>query len=810
MKVIIVGGVAGGASAAARLRRLDESAEIVLIERGPDVSFANCGLPYYIGGEITDRSRLNVQTPESLAGMLNIRVETGTEVISIDREKKEVLIRKLEGGEESRMSYDRLVLAPGAAPLRPPIPGIDHPAIRTLRNLQDMDQIAERVESAREVVIVGAGFIGLEMAEQLVNRNLRVHLVELVEQVLPQMDPEMVRPVEMELQDRGVQLRLGDGIDYFDEEGGRPLAVLKSGTRLPADMILLSIGVRPESGLALDACLEVGDRGHIRVNTHLQTSDPCIYAAGDVIESFDRQTGEPSALPLGGPANRQGRAIADHIVFGDKARGYPGNLGTAIVRVFDMAAGVTGWTEKRLKQAGKAYRTTTVTDNQHAGYYPGALPLTVKICWDPESGRLLGGQVVGVDGVDKRVDILATALAGKLTIDDLAQLELAYAPPFGGARDVVNTAGFSAQNITDGLVDPVYDLPEDAQIVDVRPPQLAELDPMPGAISIPFGTLREKAGNLDKNCPVVTVCALGKTSYFAARTLKQEGLDARSLGGGLQILRGRTAVPGQPAPGSSPEEPGSTGGGGLSVEPNRKLDATGLACPGPLMRMSEEIKSMKDGEVLEVQASDPGFAHDARAFCERTGNILLDSGKEKGILTARIRKGVRPSNSVGASDGIKPENTTMVVFDGDMDKALGAFVMANGAAAMGGKVTLFFTFWGLNVIRKESAVKIPGKKLMDRMFGMMMPRGAGQLPLSRMNFLGLGAAMMKWHMKNKGLPNLPDMMSQARSNGVRLVACTMSMDAMGIREEELIDGVELGGAADFLAASSTSGTNLFI
>lgn len=813
MKVVIIGGVAGGASAAARLRRLDENADITLLERGPDVSFANCGLPYYIGGEIQDRARLSLQTPQSLSELLNVNVRAKTEATAIDRQKKEVVVRDVDSGTESRLPYDKLVLAPGASPLRPPLAGIDHEAIVTLRNLQDMDRIKERAASLKEVVIVGAGFIGLEMAEQLAKPGVTVHLVELVDQVLPQLDPEMAAPVALELQERGVDLRLGDGIDHFEAEGARPVAVLKSGAKLAADLVLLSIGVRPESGLAKDAGLDLGPRGHVKVNERLQTSDADIYAAGDVVESVDRLTGDPSALPLGGPANRQGRAIADHIVFGDQARTYPGNVGTAIVRVFDIAAGVTGWTEKRLQGAKRDYQTATVTDHQHAGYYPGALPLTVKILWDPADGKLLGGQAVGIDGVDKRLDVLATALAGGLGIDDLAQLELAYAPPFGSARDVVNTAGFAAQNITDGLVVPVRELPSDAQILDVRPPQLTEMDPVAGALVIPFGQLRQRLGELDKARPVATVCALGKTSYFAARVLRQHGFDAVSLAGGLKVLRGKTALPQKGAPAQPVATPAPTVVAPTADDgraPDRVLDATGLACPGPLMRLSNELEDMAEGQLLEVRASDAGFARDVAAFCDRGGHTLLGTTKDKGIVVARLVKGAAVPAASGGAAANNPMDTTLVVFEGDMDKALGAFVIANGAAAMGGQVTMFFTFWGLNALRRPENVPVAGKTFMDNMFGWMMPRGADKLPLSRINFAGFGAKLMKWRMADKQLPSLPGMMAEAKKNGVRMVACTMSMEAMGIREEELIDGVELGGVADFLGASSQSGTNLFI
>lgn len=536
-RIVIIGGVAGGASAAARLRRLDEEAEIVLLERGPDVSFANCGLPYHIGGEIEDRTKLAVQTPESLRALLKLDVRNRTEATAIDREAKTVRIRNRATGAEESLPYDKLVLSPGASPLRPPLEGIDLPGIYTLRNLEDMDRIKEAAQSARRVIVIGAGFIGLEMAEQLVELGKQVSLVELVDQVLPQMDREMVFALQKSLRNHGVDLRLGDGIAGFAAEGEGLRARLNSGNELTAEMVILSIGVRPENQLAKDAGLKLGSRGHIVANGHMQTSDPDIYAIGDAAESTDPILGGSAAVPLGGPANRQGRVAADHIIKGGRARPYPGSIGTAIVRVFDMAAGVTGQTEKRIQQLDIPYGKTSVSDFNHASYFPGASHLTVKILWEKETGRLLGGQAYGTEGVDKRLDVLATAIKGRLTVDDLEHLELAYAPPFGAAKDPLNTAGFSANNQRDGLVDHVYSLEEvkGAQLVDVRPAEMARTRPIPGSVNIPFPELRTSLDQIDKSKPVVTVCVLGKMSYFAARVLKQHGFKVTAHVGGLRV-----------------------------------------------------------------------------------------------------------------------------------------------------------------------------------------------------------------------------------------------------------------------------------
>jgi len=538
LRLVIVGGVAAGASAAARARRLDENAHITLVERGPDVSFANCGLPYYIGGEIGDRAQLAVQTPETLRQLLNLEVHTSTVATAIDRSAKTVTVNQLTDGTTRDLPYDKLILAPGARPLRPPLPGIDLPGLFTLRHLGDMDRIKTAAATAGHVTVIGAGFIGLEMTEQLREAGKAVTLVELQDQVLPPLDRAMTQLLEDELRRHEVELILGDGIASFAPAGDRLTCTLASGRTVNTDAVVLALGVKPESDLARAAGLERGPRGHIKVDTFMRTSDPAIYAAGDAVEVTDFISGDPSAVPLGGPANRQGRLAADHIFRPDAARPYLGALGTAIVRAFGATAGLTGWTEKRLQAAGRDFRAVTVNDNHHASYYPGAQPLQLKLIWDPQTERVLGGQITGIAGVDKRLDVLATAITGGLTIDQVAQLELAYAPPFGSAKDIVNLAGFTAVNARDGLVDPIDHIPDDptAQIVDVRPPPLVAAHPLPhaGAINLPFGMLRQRAGELDPSRPVITVCALGKTSYFAARVLTQRGFQVRSLTGGIR------------------------------------------------------------------------------------------------------------------------------------------------------------------------------------------------------------------------------------------------------------------------------------
>ena len=536
VKLLVIGGVAAGASFAARARRLNEHAEITVLERGPDVSFANCGLPYHIGGEIARREVLAVQTPQSLKALLNLNVHVLSEALEIDRAGKRVRVRELQNNAEKWYAYDKLMLAPGASPLVPPIPGIDDPRIFTLRNLHDMDRIIAATQTAQRALIVGAGFIGLEMAEQLKNKGLSVELVEMQPQVLPQLDPQMTRLVESELRQNGVALHLSEQVVRFEASPASISAQLASGKALAADLVILSIGVRPETALARAAGLALGERGQIIVNRFMQTSDPDIYAGGDAVLTEDQIFGTPTSVPLGGPANRQGRIAADHLFLGDLARPYPGSLGTAIVRTFAVAAGVTGWTEERLKRAGIPYATATVNDYHHASYFPGAQAITLKICWDPSSGRLYGAQATGHEGIDKRLDVLATALAAKMHIEDLCHLELAYAPPYGSAKDVINLAGFAATNIQDELFATVDSLPTDpkVQLIDVRPKALAEAHPVAGALNIPFTMLRGSLAQIDKTRPVVTLCAFGKMSYFAARLLRQHGYQVSSFSGGIR------------------------------------------------------------------------------------------------------------------------------------------------------------------------------------------------------------------------------------------------------------------------------------
>ncbi len=543
MKLLIVGGVAGGASAAARARRLSEDAHIILFERGPDVSFANCGLPYYLGGEITGRDKLLVVTLERLRTRYKLDVRVRTSVEAIDRAAQKVRAHDLVTGREYEESYDKLILAPGAAPLRPPLSGIDLPGIFTLRNLQDVDRIKARMDQGvKQAVVIGAGFIGLELVENFVRRGITTTVVELQGQVLPPFDKEMTTPIAQELASKGVSLLLGQSAEAFESAPDGLVVRLKSGQRLPAQLVVLGVGVRPENKLAVDAGLEVGPRGGIRVNEHLQTTDPDIYAVGDAIEVKDFVTGEPTQVPLAGPANRQGRIAADHI-FGRAAR-YRGTQGTAIVRVFDRTAALTGASEKVLRRAKRAYRKVYVHPAHHPSYYPGAEAMTLKLLFDPETGKVLGAQGVGGAGVDKRIDVLAVGIQAGMTVFDLEEMELAYSPQYGSAKDPINMAGFVAGGLLRGEhpqvdVEGVLAAPASKRpfLLDVRTPQEFEAGHIPGAINIPVDELRSRLGELPRDRQIAAYCQVGQRGYLATRILHQARFDAVNVAGGYRTYR---------------------------------------------------------------------------------------------------------------------------------------------------------------------------------------------------------------------------------------------------------------------------------
>ena len=823
-KVVIIGGVAGGASTAARLRRLSEETEIVLLERGEYISYANCGLPYYIGGTIEERDNLLVMTPEKFRQWMNVDIRIKNEAVSIDREKKEVVILNHSTGEEYRESYDYLVLSPGAEPLRPPLPGIEGEGIFSLRTIPDTDRIYNYLQEKepRKAVVVGAGYIGLEMAENLKHRGLDVTVVELAPQVLPPIDADMAALVQQYLRALDLKLRLGDGVkEFHHQQPGLIKVELSSGETLDADLVILSIGVKPEVSLAREAGLEV-ERG-IKVNSFMQTSDPAIYALGDAVEVNHLVTGKPAVIPLAGPANKQGRIVANNI--SGRQEKFRGTQGTSVLKIFDMTVSTTGANERLLQDAGMDYHTIIIHPNNHAGYYPGANPLSLKLLFSPE-GKIYGAQAVGFDGVEKRIDVMATALRSGITVYDLQELELAYAPPYSSAKDPVNMAGFVASNKLKGdyktaetaeLLNP--ETRNTMQILDVREKEENELGTIPGSINIPLGELRDRLDELDKRKEIVTYCSVGLRSYLALRILSLNGFEkVRNLNGGYRIYQALQKEMGNEGEEVTMENSATQNlaAGEIKAEDCIKLDLCGLQCPGPIMQVFKKMNEMPAGAVLSVCATDPGFSADIKSWCQRTGNILLEKGHDGKGFTALIQKGSGNGTSANqalsvstAAAGPAQNDKTIVVFSGELDKALASLIIANGAASMGRKVTLFFTFWGLNILRKSENVKVK-KPFMDKMFGKMMPRGSKKLGLSKMNMAGMGPKMIRMVMKNKNVDSLEMLLQQAMDEGVRLVACRMSMDIMGISEEELLDGIEYAGVATYLDAAENSDVNLFV
>lgn len=536
-KILIVGGVAGGASAAARLRRLDENAEIVMFERGAYISFANCGLPYYIGETIKERSKLMVQTPENLKARFNIDVRINSEVIEVDTQAKKVRVNSADQGTYEE-SYDYLILSPGAKPIKPPIPGIDSEFIFTVRNIPDTDRIKSYVdqEGTRSAIVIGGGFIGIEMAESLRERGLDVSLIEAAPHILAPFDSEMVAFAEKEMTDHGVKLVLGDGVEAFHEKEQGIEVSLKSGLHLSADLVILAIGVTPDTGFIKSSGIELGARGHIIVDEYMQTNCDGVYAVGDAVETTDLD-GQRTTVPLAGPANKQGRIAADNI--SGLNTEYKGTQGTSIIKVFGLTGASTGFNERTLQRMNIPYRTIYVHPNSHAGYYPGAKAIAMKLLFNDE-GKILGAQAFGSEGVDKRIDVIATVLRLKGTVDDLAELELAYAPPFSSAKDPVNMAGYLAQNVLSGQLDifTVKDLetlqPEEQILLDVRTVEEYEQGHIDGSVLIPVDELRERMNELDKDKEIYAYCGVGIRGYIAARILTEHGYKVKNLTGGYR------------------------------------------------------------------------------------------------------------------------------------------------------------------------------------------------------------------------------------------------------------------------------------
>lgn len=815
-KYLIVGGVAGGATAAARIRRLTEDAEIILFEKGAYISYANCGLPYYIGGVIEERDRLFVQTPEAFGKRFNIDVRTRSEVIAIHPEKKQVTVRSAEGKEYTE-NYDKLLLSPGASPVVPPLPGIQSEGIFTLRNVDDTDCIKAYMTAhqVRRTVIVGGGFIGLEMAENLKHAGSQVAVVEMAPQVMGPIDYSMAALVHHHLQQQDVKLYLEQAVERFSREGDELTVYFKSGISLKADMVLLSIGVRAETRLAQEAGLKLGEMRGIWVDAYLQTSDAGIYAVGDAIEYPHPITGKPWLNFLAGPANRQARIVADNMVLGNRIH-YEGAIGTSIAKVFDLTVASTGLPAKRLKQMGIPYLSATIHNGSHAGYYPGSLQMDIKITFSPTDGKLYGAQIVGYDGVDTRIDQYALAIKQGATVEQLTRLEHAYAPPFSSAKDPVAISGYVAGNILSGKMTPLYwremQQADKSQVtlVDVRTPDEYALGTIPGAINIPLDNLRERLADIPENQPVYLFCGVGLRGYLASNILKSKGYpDVRNLIGGLKTYNAATATIKTPegfvCDTTTHACPASSCRCDKSII---KVDACGIQCPGPILKLKQAMDVLAVGQQLEVRATDAGFPRDAEAWCRTTGHKFLGKRAEGGIQIVEIEKAA-PQVVEATQPQTSEQGKTLILFSDDLDKTLATFVLANGAAATGKKVSIFFTFWGLNAIKKVRKPKVK-KDIFGRMFGWMLPADSTQLALSKMNMLGIGSKMMRYLMRKKGVDSLETLRQQAIDQGVEFIACQMSMDVMGIKREELLDNVTVGGVASYMERAEQANVNLFI
>ena len=807
-KVLIVGGVAGGASTATRLRRLDESLEIVIFEKGEYVSFANCGLPYYIGDIIQNRESLLVQTPESLKVRFNLDVRVNSEVVGVNGKDKKIKV-KTKNGEEYEEIFDFLVLAPGAKPIFPAIKGIENKKIFTLRNINDMDKIKSEIKnnSIKKAVVVGGGYVGIETAENLKHLGIDVTLIEAAPHILAPFDSEISNILEYELVNNGINLMISEKVVEFQEDGNEIIIKLESGKIVTTDMVILSIGVSPDTKFLQGSGINLGEKGHIFVNENLETNLKGVYALGDSIIVKNYITNQDVAIPLAGPANRQGRIVAGNIV--GRNEKYKGSLGTAIIKIFELTGASTGLNERTLKQLNIAYEKVYLHPNNHAAYYPGASPISIKALYNKENRQILGAQAVGISGVDKFIDVIATSIKFKATIDDLAELELAYAPPFLSAKSPANMVGFIGQNIEDDLLEQVFmeDLKKYDEkktiILDIR----EELELIGGkfdnSINIPLSELRKRYTELPKDKEIWTYCAVGLRGYIATRFLSQKGYRVKNLAGGIKSEE-KVIV-------NTQKESSLTKEGNSNIEKEEDyLDLSGLSCPGPLVKIKEKIDKLGEDEKLKVKVSDPGFYNDIQAWSKVTKNFLLSLDKKDGLTYATLQKGQTSKVIEKNQENVIIEdnsNMTMVVFSGDLDKAIAAFIIANGALTMGKKVTMFFTFWGLSILKKKNLAK---KSFIEKMFAMMLPKNSQDLPVSKMNFFGIGAKMIRSVMKKKNIMSLEELIKKAIDSGVNITACTMSMDVMGISEEELIDGINYGGVGQYLGEAEKSNNNLFI
>ena len=803
MKIIIIGGVAGGASAAARLRRLDEQAEIILVERGESISYANCGLPYHLGNVIPDRNDLLVMTPEKFNARFRVDVRTRCEAVSIDPANRKVFLRDLVSGSEITESYDKLILSTGSSPVPTAIPGADHPNVFHLWTLSDMDLLEAHLrKGAEKVLVIGGGFVGLELAENLNERKLEVTLIQRGKQLLPTLDYEMSSLLVTELRRQGIRVEMEAEVTSFQPEGKGFSALLSNGRKLSADTAVLSIGVRPNSELAKTAGLELGPRGHIVTDEELRTSNPDIYAVGDVIEVTDPIFGGRTAIALAGPANRQGRMAADNIT-GRHSR-YKGTIGTSVIKVGRLTAGMTGYSERRLASMNIPFHKIYLHPNSNASYYPNGAQLHMKVIFGHD-GKLFGAQIVGAKGVDKRIDVISSVIWNGGKIQDLAEMELAYAPPYASAKDPVNLAGMIGENVIQGLTRLAHfdSLPDGCFLLDVRETAEFELGSLPGVRHIPLGELRRRMAELPRGRMIYIFCQSGLRGYVAERILAQNSFDAVNLSGGY--LTWKMFQPLQETP-PDPVKKDMTKP--IFAICKKQLDVRSLACPGPVVRLKQEMDQMNHGESLELLAPQ-SFEVDLLNWIKSSGNELISREMKTDYLSAVIRRQVPGTETPLQLAAPETQTGAIVLFSNDLDKAMAALIIACGMAASGMKVGIFFTFWGLSVLRKNPVPTLR-KNILSKLFGWMLPNGASRLTLSKMNLGGLGTVMMKRVMEQQNVTTLPDLLQQAKALGVKFIACEMAMNVMGLTREELIDVDEIAGVASFVELAKQNGKTLFI
>jgi peroxiredoxin family protein/rhodanese-related sulfurtransferase/TusA-related sulfurtransferase len=660
--------------------------------------------------------------------------------------------------------------------------------------------------------VVGGGFIGVETAENLKERGLAVTLVEGRDQILPPFDPELAVFLSNELSQNGIRVKLGLTLKGFEDKGHK--VILANGESVAADIVILSLGVAPENALAKSAGLELTKDGYVLTDEKMETIDavthkpnPDILAVGDAVAVKDPLDGTLTHIALAGPANRQARLAADTIH--GLPYTYKGAIGTSVLKVFSLTGASTGYSEALCERKGLAHQSVMIERNQHAGYYPGASLVTLKVVFDPASGKIYGAQAVGLEGVEKRIDVLATAIRGGLTVMDLTDLELSYAPPYGMAKDIVNIAGYVASNLKEGQFKQISlsqldTEKKDAILIDARTPLEYSLEHFEGAVNIPFSTLRQNLDKLpkDKAAKIIVYCNVGLTAYQWIRVAVNLGYtNLYNVEGGMRLYKTIHQTP------KAPEAKAETAAvPAKEASKMIEIDATGLQCPGPIMEASKASEKLAPGERMRITASDCGFTSDIGLWAKTTGNSVISNETKDGKIVAVIEKGpgvVQNTNPTGNG------GTTIVLFSGDMDKALAAMIIAQGTRAMGKPATVFCTFWGLNLLRKPKAPHVK-KSFVEKMFGWMMPKGAKKFKLSKMNMMGMGSKMMRGVMKKKNVPVLEEQLANAKRAGVQFLACTMSMDIMGIKKEELIDGIDYVGVATYLAACQEASTTLFI